>query len=58
MKYLLDVSVLVALGVIHHEFHDRVTAWVRAQQFPPLATCSITELGFVRGAEGSGGNRQ
>ena len=48
MKYLLDVNALVALGVIHHEFHGRVAAWVRAQQFPPLATCSITELGFVR----------
>lgn len=48
MKYLLDVNALVALGFIHHEFHDRVAAWVRAEQFPPLATCSITELGFVR----------
>jgi predicted nucleic acid-binding protein len=48
MKYLLDVNALVALGFIHHEFHDRVAAWVRAKQFPPLATCSITELGFVR----------
>jgi len=48
MKYLLDVNALVALGFIHHEFHDRVAAWLRAQQFPALATCSITELGFVR----------
>jgi len=48
MKYLLDVNALVALGFIHHEFHDRVAAWVKAQQFPQLATCSITELGFVR----------
>jgi predicted nucleic acid-binding protein len=48
VKYLLDVSTLVALGVTHHEFHHRVAAWVRAQHFPPLATCSITELGFVR----------
>ena len=48
MKYLLEVNALVALGFIHHEFHDRVAAWLRAQQFPPLATCSITELGFVR----------
>jgi hypothetical protein len=48
MKYLLDVSALVALGVTHHEFHGRVAAWVRAQRFPPLATCPITELGFVR----------
>ncbi len=48
MKYLLDVNALVALGFIHHEFHHRMAAWVQAQQFPPLATCSITELGFVR----------
>ena len=48
MKYLLDVNALVALGFIHHQFHDRVAAWIRAEQFPPLATCSITELGFVR----------
>jgi predicted nucleic acid-binding protein len=48
MKYLLDVNALIALGFIHHEFHDRVTAWIKAQRFPELATCSITELGFVR----------
>jgi hypothetical protein len=48
MTYLLDVNVLVALGFAHHEFHDRVARWLKAQQFPPLATCSITELGFVR----------
>jgi uncharacterized protein len=48
VKYLLDVNALVALGFIHHEFHDRMAGWVRAQQFPDLATCSITELGFVR----------
>jgi predicted nucleic acid-binding protein len=48
MRYLLDVNALVALGFIHHEFHERVAGWLRAQQFPPLATCSITELGFTR----------
>lgn len=48
MTYLLDVNALIALGFTHHEFHDRMAAWVQAQQFPPLATCSITELGFVR----------
>lgn len=48
MTYLLDVNALVALGFAHHEFHDRVAGWVREQRFPPLATCSITELGFVR----------
>jgi predicted nucleic acid-binding protein len=48
MNYLLDVNALVALGFSHHEFHDRVVEWIQEQRFPPLATCSITELGFVR----------
>jgi uncharacterized protein len=51
MKYLLDVNVLVALGFLQHEFHERVASWVRtlaAREIPELATCSITELGFVR----------
>jgi uncharacterized protein len=48
MRYLLDVNALVALGFIQHEFHERVASWVRAEQFPSLATCSTTELGFVR----------
>jgi len=48
MRYLLDVNALVALGVTHHEFHDRLAAWIKAARFPAVATCSITELGFVR----------
>jgi predicted nucleic acid-binding protein len=48
MMYLLDVNALVALGFINHEFHDRLAAWVRSQNSPNLASCSITELGFVR----------
>jgi uncharacterized protein len=48
MIYLLDVNALVALGFINHEFHDRIAAWVRSQNSPNLASCSITELGFVR----------
>jgi predicted nucleic acid-binding protein len=51
MKYLLDVNALVALGFLQHEFHERVAAWVRAsiaKETVELATCSITELGFVR----------
>ena len=47
MNGLFDVNALVALGFSHHEFHDRVAAWVQAES-PSLATCSITELGFVR----------
>ena len=51
MKYLLDVNALVALGFLQHEFHGRVANWVRRlsqKGVPELATCSITELGFVR----------
>ena len=52
MIYLLDVNALVALGFINHEFHDRIASWVRSHSTnlasPHLASCSITELGFVR----------
>ncbi|HUJ33131.1 MAG TPA: TA system VapC family ribonuclease toxin [Candidatus Acidoferrum sp.] len=51
MKYLLDVNTLLALVVWEHEFHARVASWVErlgASGVPELATCSITELGFVR----------
>jgi predicted nucleic acid-binding protein len=51
MTYLLDVNSLLALGILHHEFHERVAAWVARlakKGIPDLATCSITELGFVR----------
>ncbi|MGB8456367.1 MAG: PIN domain-containing protein [Candidatus Acidiferrum sp.] len=51
MTYLLDVNALVALGFLQHEFHERVAVWVRASAAKgtlELATCSITELGFVR----------
>ena len=44
MTYLLDVNALVALGLAHHEFHDRVAAWVRTAPRPTLVTCAITEL--------------
>jgi predicted nucleic acid-binding protein len=48
MIHLLDVNALVALGFDSHEFHSRVATWVRSEDVPHLATCSITELGFVR----------
>jgi hypothetical protein len=51
MTFLLDVSVLVSLSVLDHEFHSRAADWLKslARNGPPdLATCSITELGFVR----------
>jgi predicted nucleic acid-binding protein len=51
MKHLLDVNALVALGFLQHEFHRRVAGWVHtlaSKGVLELATCSITELGFVR----------
>jgi predicted nucleic acid-binding protein len=51
VRYLLDVSALVPFGFIDHEFHQRVGIWARALAspgVPEFATCSITELGFVR----------
>ena len=51
MKCLLDVSTLVAFGLVDHEFHARVGTWIRglvSKTSLELATCSITELGFVR----------
>lgn len=51
MKYLLDVNALVALAVGRHEFHERSALWLGTlaeKGTPEFATCSITELGFVR----------
>lgn len=48
MKYLLDVNALIALGFADHQFHSRVTSWIRSQQPVQLLTCPISELGFVR----------
>jgi predicted nucleic acid-binding protein len=48
MVYLLDVNALIALGLINHEFHARVASWVKSGNSSAFATCSITELGFVR----------
>jgi uncharacterized protein len=48
MIYLLDVNALVALGFMNHEFHPRVARWVQSNRSAQLASCSITELGFLR----------
>ncbi len=47
MIYLLDVNALVALGFVNHELHERVSRWIQASRPLQLATCAITELGFV-----------
>jgi predicted nucleic acid-binding protein len=51
MRYLLDVNALLALGIKQHQFNHRVETWIAGLSStlqPTLATCSITELGFVR----------
>jgi predicted nucleic acid-binding protein len=51
MKYLLDVNALIAIGIKQHQFHSRVESWLVSlapRSIPKFATCSITELGFVR----------
>ena len=51
MIYLLDVSTLLAFGLREHVFHERVAIWVRmfeSKEDVRLATCAITELGFLR----------
>lgn len=50
MKYLLDVNMLVALGHTLHVHHVRAGRWLKgiAPKAEGLATCVITELGFVR----------
>jgi toxin-antitoxin system PIN domain toxin len=45
MRYLLDVNVLLAAIWVTHAEHARADAWVQNKQ---LATCPITELGFLR----------
>lgn len=49
-RYLLDVNALVALGFKEHEFFERVAGWFQDLRsgHHELATCPITELGFVR----------
>jgi predicted nucleic acid-binding protein len=55
--YLLDVNVLLALGYAKHIHRVRALQWLKHLQTREasvnLATCSITELGFVRIACGS-----
>jgi predicted nucleic acid-binding protein len=46
--YLLDVNALIALGFVNHEFHARVARWVRSSSSLQLASCPITEFGFLR----------
>ena len=59
MNYLLDVNVLLALGYCEHRFYTRAMRWLAEihlrDRAAHLATCSTTELGFVRVASGKAG---
>lgn len=62
MIYLLDVNVLLAVCYRMHDLHTRAYAWIASLEevegSTRLATCSITELGFVRVASGVAGLAQ
>src|SRR5205807_2004809 len=45
MRYLLDVSTLLARLWKNHVFHERVKDWAEGEE---LVVCPITELGFAR----------
>ena len=45
MTYLLDVNCLLAAVWSTHADHSKMDAWVEGKE---LATCAITELGFLR----------
>ncbi len=49
MIYLADVNLLLALGWAHHTDHKKARAWLNGlTRVDRLATCAVTELGFVR----------
>jgi toxin-antitoxin system PIN domain toxin len=45
VKYLLDVNLLIAAIWSAHTNHQKADAWTKGKE---LATCAITELGFLR----------
>lgn len=48
MFYLLDINVLIASADPAHQFHDAFRRWYIDRNQPALATCPITENGFLR----------
>jgi toxin-antitoxin system PIN domain toxin len=45
---LLDINILTALLWPTHEHHEVAHRWFRGRVDAPWATCSLTQLGFVR----------
>lgn len=48
MAFLLDINVLIARVDPGHEHHERARRWLDGQSGAGLATCPLTENGFVR----------
>jgi hypothetical protein len=48
MTYLLDVNVLIALKHTRSPHHQLCRRWAGRQGLDALATCALTELGFIR----------
>lgn len=48
MLRLLDVNVLIAAADPGHQFHADFRRWYTQAGRPPLATCPLTENGFLR----------
>jgi len=46
--YLLDVNLLLALAWPNHPQHAKADAWFERQRHRGWATCTVTQLGFVR----------
>jgi len=45
---LFDVNFLVALAWPHHQFHPVANAWFNKHHAKGWATCTATQLGFIR----------
>jgi predicted nucleic acid-binding protein len=48
VKFLLDVNALMAWSHPTAHGHAHFHAWAKAQGFDQLATCALSELGFLR----------
>lgn len=48
MIALLDINVLIARADPAHSHHQRAVAWMAALRETSIATCPITENGFLR----------
>lgn len=48
MVWLADVNVLIALADVSHSFHAAAGSWLAAHPKAGLATCALTENGFLQ----------